>query len=82
MDVSALQSLISTVATGTVKKTDVQSGADTTSAQTNATKDVFNSKLAEIASRYDVKNISSRQTVEMGRSCTAADLFRNYSMRY
>ena len=68
MNVTALQSLIGTLTTGIVEKNvGVQSGTVTTSAQTNATKDAYSSKLAEIASKYDVKNITPRQVQTMSK---------------
>jgi hypothetical protein len=66
MDISALQSTNTTSATEVVKKsTVVQSGTET--AQTTETKDKYSSKLAEIASRYDVTKITPRQMLAMSK---------------
>jgi hypothetical protein len=66
MDITALQSTNATSTTEAVKKsTVVQSGAET--AQTTETKDMYSSKLAEIASRYDVTHITPRQMLAMSK---------------
>ncbi|HIJ96431.1 MAG TPA: hypothetical protein HPP94_11965 [Desulfuromonadales bacterium] len=64
MDVAALKSIISSAAAkGIANRTGIQSDIDTTATQFS--KDVYESKLAEIASKYDVKNITPRQAVAM-----------------
>lgn len=64
MDIAALQSIISTAsAKGISNSTEVQSGAD--AAPTQTSKDVYESKLADIASRYDVRSITPRQVEAM-----------------
>lgn len=66
MDISALQSTNSTPATEAVKKsTAVQSGSET--ASNTETKDKYSSKLAEIASRFDVTKITPRQMLAMSK---------------
>lgn len=66
MDISALQSTNATPVTEAVKKsTAVQSGTET--ATTTETKDKYSSKLAEIASRYDVTKITPRQMQAMSK---------------
>lgn len=65
MDVAAIKSMVSAAPAEAVKKSiGVKSGADT-AAQTNEMADAYSSKLADIASRYDVENITPRQMVAM-----------------
>ena len=67
MDISALQSTNATSATEAVKKnTVVQSGTETAPTAAES-KDKYSSKLAEIASRYDVTKITPRQMLAMSK---------------
>ena len=66
MDISALQATTGTTATSAIKNSAiVQSGSETTS--TTETKDKYDSKLAEIASRYDVTHITPRQMLALSK---------------
>jgi hypothetical protein len=66
MDISALQASTGTTATSAiVNNAIVQSGSETTS--TTETKDKYASKLAEIASRYDVTHITPRQMLALSK---------------
>lgn len=66
MDISAIKSMVSAAATEAVKRSSgVKSGVDAAAAQTNETNDAYTSKLADIASRYDVENITPRQMIAM-----------------
>ena len=68
MDVSALQSMIGTLTAETVgKATAVQSGTNTTAVQTNEAKDTYQSKLSQIAAKYDVKHMSAKQVTDMAQ---------------
>jgi hypothetical protein len=66
MNVTSLQATASTSATDAVTSNSVvQSGAET--APTAETKDKYSSKLAEIASRYDVTKITPRQMLALSK---------------
>lgn len=68
MDVAALQSLVSSVTVGNISNNArVQSGTDTVAAQLTEAKDVYTSKLAEIAAKYDVKHMSANQVGDMAQ---------------
>lgn len=66
MDISVLQSTAATTASEKVSNNSVvQSGTE--AATTTETKDKYSSKLAEIASRYDVTKITPRQMLAMSK---------------
>ena len=66
MDISALQSSSTVAASEKVSNNSVvQSGTETAAA--TETKDKYSSKLAEIASRYDVTKITPRQMLAMSK---------------
>jgi len=68
MDVAALQSLGSTAVAKSISNGNlVQSGADTKAALLNDAKDVYTSKLTEIAAKYDVKHMPANQVAEMAQ---------------
>ncbi len=72
MDIAGIKSMVSLAAAEAIKKrSEVQSGTDSKTADTNTT-DTYSSKLADIASRYDVENITPRQMIAMEK-----ELFSN-----
>lgn len=68
MDISALQSMISTAsAKGVSNSTGPQPGMDTVTNSLTEAKDVYSSKLSEIASKYDVKRMTADQVGSMAQ---------------
>lgn len=68
MDISALQSMISTAsAKGVSNSTGTQPGIDTVTNSLTEAKDAYSSKLSEIASKYDVKHMTADQVGTMAQ---------------
>ena len=66
MDISALQSMISTASARSISSSPAQQST-TVTASTQSSKDVYESKLAEIASKYDVKHMTADQVGSMAQ---------------
>ena len=66
MDISALQSMIGTASARSISSSPAQQST-TVTASTQSSKDVYESKLAEIASKYDVKHMTADQVGSMAQ---------------
>ena len=66
MDISALQSMISAASARSISSSPAQQST-TVTASTQSSKDVYESKLAEIASKYDVKRMTADQVGSMAQ---------------